>query len=220
MKRATFFSLVFIYLFAGCSPATTPTAMPVIHVYASSATQPWLVEMYACAAQLNIVLVVDYPDTSEVILRIGEPANLTAPSFQIDNDEVLVVTQLQVGLGELSLEQVRAIFSGQITNWSAVGGSDLPVQVWVFAEGEDIQQAFEQSILDGLQVTSAARLATTAQHMSDSVGVNPGAIGILNRRWKTGNTQETFTAATVPVLAITRSDPQDDLKNVLTCLQK
>ncbi len=220
MKRATFYSILFIYLLAGCSPAATPTAMPVIHVYASSAAQPWLAEMYDCGDRWNVVLVLDNPGAADVALRIGEPADLTAPAFQIDSDELLIITHPQAEVGELSIDRVRAIFSGQITNWSAVGGSDLPVQVWVFAAGEDIQQIFEHTILNGLQVTSAARLATSAQYMSDSVGMNPGAIGILPRRWKTGNTHETFIAATVPVLAITRSEPQDDLKNVLTCLQK
>jgi phosphate transport system substrate-binding protein len=194
--------------------------MPVIQVYASSAAQPWLVEMFDCAARLNIVLVVDNPGDADVSLRIGEPANLTSPAFQIDSDEMLVVTHPQAGVDELSLEQVRAIFSGQISNWSEAGGNDLPIEVWIFAQGEDIRQVFDQNVLNGLQVTPNAKLATSTQQMSDSVGTNPGAIGILPRHWKMGNTHESFTAVTVPVLAITRSEPQENLKEILTCLQK
>jgi hypothetical protein len=219
MKLAAFL-LFLIFLISGCSPAATPTASPVVHVYSSSAAQPWLVEMYDCADRFNTVLVLDNPGASEVTLRIGEPVTVTTPAFQLDSDEVLVITHPQSGVGELSLEQVRAIFSGQITDWSEVGGSEGPIQVWVYAAGEDIQQVFEETILNGLRITPAARLAVSAQHMSDSIGSNPGAIGILNRRWKMGNTHETFIAATVPVLAITGSEPQNDLKNVLTCLQK
>jgi phosphate transport system substrate-binding protein len=194
--------------------------MPVIHVYASSATQPWLVEMFDCAARFNIVLVVDNPGDADVSLRIGEPDDLTSPAFQIDSDKMLVVTHPQAGVDELSLEQVRAIFSGQISNWSEAGGNDLPIEVWIFAHGEDTRQVFDQTVLNGLHVIPNAKLATSTQQMSDSVGTTPGAIGILPRRWKMGNTHETFTAATVPVLAITRSEPQDDLKKILTCLQK
>jgi len=117
------------------------------------------------------------------------------------------------------LEQVRAILSGQVTNWSEVGGDNVPVQVWVYSEGEDLQQVVER-IMDGLPVAPSARVATSAQAMSDSVGANPGSIGILPRHWKAGNTHETLTVTTVPVLAITSSGPQGGLRQVLTCLQK
>lgn len=220
MRRASLLLLLLIYLLAGCSQAVTPTATPVIHVYASSAAQPWLAEMYDCADRLNIVPVVVNPGDAEFSLRIGEPANLTASAFQMDSDEILVVTHPQTGVGELTLEQVRSLFTGQITNWNEVGGNDVPVQVWLYSADEDIQQVFADTVLDGLKVSSTAQLTTSSQQMSDSVGMNPGAIGILNRRWKMGNTHEAFTVAAVPVLAITRSEPKDDLKNLLTCLQK
>jgi len=74
--------------------------------------------------------------------------------------------------------------------------------------------------MDGLPGTSTARLAVSAQQMSDSVGMNPGSIGFLPRRWKAGNTHETYVAAVSPVLAITRPGLDDTLNSVLACLQK
>ena len=69
-------------------------------------------------------------------------------------------------------------------------------------------------------ITSQARLATSTQNMSDSVGQNPGSIGILPRRAKTASTQEVYGGVFVPVLAIAKSEPQGVLKELLTCLQK
>lgn len=213
--------LLIIGLLAGCSPAATPTPKPVFKVYASSAVQPWLAELYQCADRNDVLLSVSNdPASADVSLRIGETANLTSPAYKIDDEEILVVTHLQTGISTLTVDQVRAIFSGQVANWSELGGSDVPVEVWVYSEDEDIQLLFDQTVMDGLHGTSMARLAVSAQHMSDSVGNAPGAIGILPRHWKAGNTHETFVAATSPVMAITKSEPVGDEVKLLACLQK
>jgi hypothetical protein len=219
MKRLLF--LLIVSLLAGCSPTATPTPKPVFQVYASSATQPWLDELYQCADQNAVLLSVSNdPGSADVSLRLGEADNLTSPVYKIDDEEILAVTHLQTGISTLTVDQVRAIFSGQVSNWNEVGGNDIPIEVWVYSEDEDIQQVFDQTVMDGQPETSTARLAVSAQHMSDSVGINPGSIGILPRHWKAGNTHETYVAAVSPVLAITRPGLDEALKSVLACLQK
>ncbi len=144
---------------------------------------------------------------------------LTSPAFQLGTEDILIVNHPQAGVGALTLDQVRQLFSGRLTNWKDVGGNDLPVQVWTFASGEDIQQLFDRLVMNGQPVTSLARLAVSAQAMSDGVGNTPGSIGYLPRRWKAGNIREALKAATVPVLAITRSQPAGPEKDLLSCLQ-
>jgi hypothetical protein len=219
MRRIPF--LLTLIVLAGCSPAATPTPRPVFKIYASSAVQPWLDETFQCADQNDVLLSVSYdPGSADVSLRLGETGNLTSPAYKIEDEEILVVTHLQTGISTLTEDQLRAIFSGQIANWSDLGGRDVPVEVWVYSDDEDIQQVFDQTVMDGLPVTSKARLAVSAQHMSDSVGVNPGSIGILPRRWKAGNTHETSIAAVSPVLAMTSPEVGEALSRVLACLQK
>lgn len=219
MKRMLF--LLAVGFLAGCSPAATPTPNPIFKIYASSAVQPWLAEMYQCADRNDVLLSVSNdPGSADVTLRLGETENLTSPAFGIDDEDILVVTHLQTGISTLTVDQVRAIFSGQVSNWSELGGSDTPVEVWVYSTDEDIQQVFDRTIMKGLQGTSSARLAVSAQTMSDSVGTNPGSIGFLPRRWKAGNTHETIIATTAPVLAITRAGADDAITSVLACLQK
>jgi phosphate transport system substrate-binding protein len=217
--RYLLFTLAIAFL-TGCSPAATPTPKPVLEIYTSSSTQPWLAELYQCADQNEVLLSMSNPGTADIYLRLGEPENLTSPSYKIDEEEILVVTHPQAGVSSLTLTQVQSIFSGQVVNWNEVGGSDEPIDVWVYADGEDVQQVFDQIIMDGLNVASTASLAVSPQRMSDSVGNNPGAIGILPRRWKMGNTHETFVASETPVLAMTRSEPTGVLLPLLSCLQK
>lgn len=218
MSRSLILFLLFTFLLASCAtptPAVTPQA---VTVYATSAVYPRLNDLYNCASSSVVIELAD-AQSADISLRLGEPADLSAPAYQIDSEDVLVVVHPQTGVGHLTLEQVRAIFLGQVTSWEEVGGDDLPVQVWTFAPEEDVARIFDQAVMNGQPVTSLARLAVSAQAMSDSVGTEPGSVGVLPRRWKAGNTRDVFLVASVPVLAITKSEPHGAVKELLACLQ-
>jgi hypothetical protein len=74
--------------------------------------------------------------------------------------------------------------------------------------------------MTGRSVTSSARLAVNPQQMSDTLVNEPKAVGILPRHWKVGDVREVFTVATVSVLAMTNSEPQGVVKELISCLQK
>jgi hypothetical protein len=216
----------FLLLVTACAPAAPPDTIVPIHVQYSFATQPWLPNVYRCANE-NIVIAelraVEFQDLQKIsmVIRIGQPGSPTKPAFKIGTDDLLVIANRQNPSNTLTADQVRGLFTGQIQTWKSINGSDTPVQVWVFSAGEDLQQIFEQSVLDGSPIISVARLATSPNEMSQAVSNNVGAIGILNRRWKTGNTLNVFTAVSnLPVLAITQSEPQGNLAQIIACLQK
>jgi phosphate transport system substrate-binding protein len=165
------------------------------------------------------VIGLSDPASAELTMRLGEPLPLLTPAYQVGSDDLLIVNHPQVGVGALTLEQVQGLFSGRITNWKDVGGNDIPVQAWTFAAGEDIQQLFDRLVMQGQPVTTQARLAASAQGMSDSVGSVLGSLGYLPRRWKAGNTREALKVAAVPVLLVARADPQGPVRQLIACLQ-
>jgi hypothetical protein len=205
-------------LLAACAAPTAGSTPQVVRVYATSAAAPWLGTVYDCAAPSKVVQLVD-SRSADFQLRLGAPPQLDAPAYQIGIDDLLVIVHPETGVSSLALDQVRQLFAGQLTNWKEVGGADLAVQVWTFSPGEDVQAVFDQAALRGESVTSMARLAVSAQAMSDSVGTNPGSIGLLPRRWKAGNTREALVVSSVPVLALVKSEPKGDLKELIGCLQ-
>lgn len=211
--------LLAAFLFAACASPPSPTVTPqLVNVFVTSAAYPRVGDLYACAPP-SIVLAQSDSAAAELTLRLGEPSPLLLPAFQVGTEDILVVNHPQAGVGALTQDQVQGLFSGRIANWKEVGGNDLPVQVWTFSLEEDVQQVFEELVMRGEPVTSLARLAVSAQAMSDGVGSTPGSIGYLPRRWKAGNTREALNAATVPVLIIARSQPEGPLKDLIGCLQ-
>jgi len=154
---------------------------------------------------------VDDLSAADLVLRVGEPTFLDSPTFQIDTEEILIVTHRQSPVQNLTHEEARTLFAGL---------GDSSVQVWVYASGEDVQEVFDQLMMVGRNVTSSARIAANPQQMSDILVNESSAVGVLPRHWKVGDAREVYSIATVPVLAITRSEPQGVIQELLACLQK
>ena len=79
-----------------------------------------------------------------------KPHGKLAKKFQLDpgvtadwvttaiaRDPVVVVAHPDCGVSDLGREQLTAIFAGQVTNWSEVGGADLPIKVAYLDETVD-----------------------------------------------------------------------------------
>ena len=209
-RNDIFLFLLFSFVLFSCSPPTPSIVPPLITVYSTSAAQPWLPPLYECAGTSSAISRVDDPATADISLRVGEPPFLNSPAFQIDTEEILIVTHRQGPIQHLTVEEARALFTGM---------GDPSVQIWVYASGEDLQEVFNQVLMAGGSVSSSARLAVNIQQMSDALVNESNTVGILPRHWKAGDVREVFSVATVPVLAITASEPQGVIQELLACLQ-
>jgi phosphate transport system substrate-binding protein len=79
--------------------------------------------------------------------------------YTIARDGIAIVVHPAVGVEELSREQVRGIFSGEVTNWQEVGGADAPIVVVSREEGSGTRGAFEELVMGGeAQITETAIL--------------------------------------------------------------
>jgi hypothetical protein len=212
MRRIYFFCLIlFSALISSCSATSTPATPQVVSVYSTSAAEPWLPPLYDCAGTSAVISRVDDSSSADIVLHVGEPKVLTSSAYQIDSEDILIVTHRQSPVQNLTLEEARALFAGQ---------GDPSVQVWVYSSEQDVQEVFDQFVMAGLNVTSSARVAVTPQQMSDTLVNESNAVGILPRHWKAGDNREVFAVATVPVLAMTPSEPQGVIKELIACLQK
>lgn len=204
--------ILFSILIGSCSGNTpSPSTSQVLPVYSTSSAEPWLYAVYDCAGTSAVISRVDDLAAAEMVLRVGEPAFLDTPAFQIDMEEILVVTHRQSPIQNLNREGAQALFAGQ---------GDPSVQVWVYATGADVQEVFDQAVMQGNNVTSSARIAVHPQQMSDTLVNEVNTVGILPRHWKVGDVRDVFSVATVPVLVITNSEPQGVIQEIIDCLQK
>lgn len=211
VRESTLLALTGLLFLSSCVPvATQSNPSQVVNIYATQATQTWLTEAFSCAAESSAILNLTDPDSAEIILRLGEAESLTTPAYQIDTEEILIVTHRESPAQNLTLQEARALFAGQ---------GDPSVQVCVYDSGEDVQRVFDQIVMSGRSVTSSAKLATSPQQMSDLLNAEKSAVGILPKHWRAGASRIVFNAGTVPVLAVVKSEPEGVIREILACLQ-
>lgn len=97
----------------------------------------------------------------------------------IAKDAIAAIVNSDNPVTALSTEQLRAIFTGKITNWSEVGGNDLPIKAFVVKEASATRQVFASAILAGESYNNVEVITPDAKMLS-IVGRDPSAIGQLS----------------------------------------
>ena len=94
------------------------------------------------------------------------------------------MTHTDTELPSLSVEQVQAIFGGEITNFSEVGGPDAPITVVSREEGSGTRAAFEELVMEHGDaekvITDNALLQQSNGQVRTTVASTPNTIGYLS----------------------------------------
>ena len=178
----------------------------------------------------------------DIINRLAAPTQQTALAAPIDAPE-------QVTLDKPSVGETLLIGAGRTTDrvikgmqqaWNGMRGNDQAnIDLKAEADSDNEQYAKLQKMrpiatavgesLPSMAVpigapatalSMAARVAATSQQMSDLLNAEINAVGVLPRHWKMGDTREIFSFGPVPVLAITQSEPEGIVQDLIACLQK
>jgi len=101
--------------------------------------------------------------------------------FVVARDGIAIAAHPGVDVDGLTVEQVRDIFSGEIVNWSEVGGPDEEIVVVSREEGSGTRAAFEEMVLgDDAMIAANAILLPSNGAVRTAVSETPNAIGYLS----------------------------------------
>lgn len=77
------------------------------------------------------------------VALIEKPIAKDALTFMVNNSN---------SIESLSVEQIRKIYTGDITNWQEVGGEDMLITPYVRNRNSGSQEKFETMVMDGLEI--------------------------------------------------------------------
>ncbi|MGX7030032.1 phosphate ABC transporter substrate-binding protein PstS [Vagococcus zengguangii] len=125
-------------------------------------------------------------------------------SFKVAVVGITPIVNQEVGVKDISMDHLRAIFTGELTNWKEIGGKDLPIVIINRATGSGTRATFERWVMNGEKTKKAQEQDSTGM-VRQIVSTTPGAISYLAFSYVTDEVQE---------LSIDGIAPKDE--NVIT----
>lgn len=140
---------------------------------------------------------------------LADKGDMTAASSEhvIALDGIAVIVHRSNPLKTLTMEQLANIFSGKITNWSELGGSDQPIRVYARDDNSGTFDTFQSIVLDEQHplVVTAKRFESNPE-LSASVAQDSAGIGFCSLA----------TIGTVRALSIAESGAEAILPSFFT----
>ena len=94
-------------------------------------------------------------------------------------DALVPVVNPKNKVGELSLEQLKDIYTGKITNWKQVGGADANIVVISRDTSSGTYETWEEMVMKKAKVMPKALLQASNGAVEQAVAKNPNAIGYV-----------------------------------------
>lgn len=96
-------------------------------------------------------------------------------------DGIVVVTHPSNNVKNLTLEQVKDIFTGKITNWKEVGGKDMEIVVVSREDGSGSRDAFQEIVgYSSGELIRNAIIASGNGNIKTTVASNKHAVGFVS----------------------------------------
>ena len=113
-------------------------------------------------------------------LKASEKEGNTLKEFVVGKDGIALVGHPSNTVSDLSLEQVKAIYQGTITNWKEVGGADSEIVLIGRDSSSGTREFFTEFVLDKEDAAKEMQELNSNGAVAQAVSITPGAIGYVS----------------------------------------
>jgi phosphate transport system substrate-binding protein len=103
--------------------------------------------------------------------------------YRFARDAICVVVNEANPVTRIAADDLRRIYLGEITDWSALGGPPGRIEPVTLSPGSDLMAAFVQRVLGGQAPTAPAYPAASDSAAAERVHRSPRAIGFVSMAW-------------------------------------
>jgi len=97
--------------------------------------------------------------------------------YKVALDGLSVYVNAENPIKELSLDQLKSIFTGKVTNWKALGGADAPITVYSRENSSGTYEFFKEHVLKGQDFAASAQTMPGTAAILQAVTKDKGGIG-------------------------------------------
>ena len=109
-------------------------------------------------------------------------------------DGIAVIVNSSNGVSALTKKQVEAIFTGAVTDWSAVGGKPGPISIYTRNTSSGTYSDFKKMAMSAKDYAGSAQKMAGNEEIASEVGKNPNGVGYVGMAY--------LTAAGVKAVAV------------------
>lgn len=98
------------------------------------------------------------------------------------SDGMVVVVDRAIGVEEISIEDLARIYAGEIRNWSALGGPDVPITPFVRESGSATRDLLTEMVMvpNGRSLSPHVIGVDNDKGVADAVVAFPGSLGVTS----------------------------------------
>jgi phosphate transport system substrate-binding protein len=135
--------------------------------------------LYAAEAQVAVTAREVLPDERRAAVQGG----LELTGYRFARDALVIVVNPGLGVENLSLEEVRALYRGDIRSWSEFGGPRVAVVPMVQPPESEPSEFFREAVMRGEPMNAPAHRVDSDSAMAAAVASRPGSVGYLTLPW-------------------------------------
>lgn len=110
-----------------------------------------------------------------------EEKNAGLKETEIALDGIALVTHKNNTVKDLTVDQIKDIYTGKITNWKDVGGKDAPIVVLSREDGSGTRDGFQEKVgFESEALTKEAQISDGSGNIKTTVEGNENAIGYIS----------------------------------------
>jgi len=126
-------------------------------------------EIDICTASRNL--------TSEEAKIMAENFGTLGLSFLIAKDGLSIYLNSKNNIWSLTIEDLKKIFTCEITNWKKLGGDDAKIVIYTRSPNSGTYLYFQEHILEGKEYCNEAKVISTTKEIINKVSNEKYAIG-------------------------------------------
>jgi phosphate transport system substrate-binding protein len=186
--------LAALLITAGCKPSAQTTTGPLC-IAGSTSVQPFaekLAEIYMHRHPGSRIDVQGGGSSAGIYAATHGAADLGASSREllgpekklleipIAFDGIAVIVHPTNPLTNITLDQIRQIFSGAVKNWGALGLPPHAIDLITREEGSGTREAFEHLVMGKQEITPAALVQDSNGSVREIVAGDPYSLGYIS----------------------------------------
>lgn len=110
-----------------------------------------------------------------------KPDEKAVKEILIAKDGIAVIVNSNNPVSDVTMDQIKKIFSGEITSWKDLGGKDHPITVIIREDGSGTRGAFQEIVLGkDKHFTDKAIIQNSTGSLRTAVAKDPSAIGFIS----------------------------------------